>query len=133
MSSAARPIGTLACLALASCSAVSSNVPIMDLLPAPTAPTLMIDSTPPGAEARASYGGVCRTPCELPIPVTDTFTVTYTLEGYLPQTIPVRAILAVKSALIDTTPPRFEPNPLLADLKPAPPPEPPPVKKRQRP
>jgi hypothetical protein len=132
----ARAIAAVLCsLALASCSSVASNVPGINLIaPAPEL-TLTIDSTPPGAEARTSYGGLCRTPCELSVPVTDAFTVNYTLDGYLPQTLSVRPVPVERSALIDVTPPRFEPNPVLAELKPAPPPppEPPPVKKRQRP
>jgi hypothetical protein len=57
----------------------------------------------------------------------------YTLDGYLPQTVAVRSIPAEKSALVDMTPARLDPNPVLAELQPAPPPEPPPVKRRQRP
>jgi hypothetical protein len=123
-------------LALASCSGVSSNLPISYLLPPAADTTLTIDSTPPGALATASIGGTCVTPCVLSAPViTDAFTVSYTLDGYLPETISVRPIPVEKTALIDTTPPRLEPNPVLAELKPAPPPapEPPLVKKRQRP
>ena len=69
------------------------------------------------------------------VPVVETFTVTYTLDGYLPQTVSVRPVPVKKTALIDTTPARLEPNPVLAELKPAPPPppEPPLVKGRRRP
>jgi hypothetical protein len=132
----ARAIAAVLCsLALASCSSVASNVPGINLIAPASELTLTIDSTPQGAEARTSYGGLCRTPCEISLPVTDAFTVTYTLDGYLPQTLSVRPVPVEKSALIDVTPPRFEPNPVLAELKPVPPPppEPPPVKKRQRP
>jgi hypothetical protein len=114
-------------VALASCSSMSSNLPI-SFVTASTDQTLTIDSNPQGAEAQASYGGVCHTPCELSVPTTDKFTVTYTLDGYLPQTIAVQAIPPPKAALIDTTPGRLEPNPVVAVLQPAPP-EPPPVKK----
>ncbi len=94
----------------------------------------MIDSTPQGAEARTSYGDTCQTPCQLLVPVTDEFTVTYELDGYLPQTVPVRPVPVQKTALIDTTPPELAPNPVVAELAPAPPPPPPPVvKKRGRP
>jgi hypothetical protein len=111
------------------------NIPSIDLFdPHPTA-TVTIESNPPGAEARASSGGLCRTPCALSVPANEGFTVTYVLDGYLPQTVSVRSIPVEKSALIDMTPPRLEPNPVLAELQPAPPPppEPPPVKRRQRP
>ena len=123
-------------LALASCSSVSTNIPWVERLVPSSELTLTVDSSPPGAEARASYGGVCHTPCELPVPVTDQFTVTYTLDGYLPQTVAVRPIPPEKTALIDTTPPLLAPNPVLAELQPAPPPpppEPPPPKKKKRP
>ena len=131
-------IAALGALALAGCSGVSSNmpnlgVPTIDLFDPPATDTLAIESTPPGAEARASSGGVCRTPCALSVPLNEGFTVTYTLDGYVPQTVSVRSIRPAKSALIDMTPARLEPNPVSAELQPAPPPEPPPpVKRRQR-
>jgi hypothetical protein len=121
-------------LALAGCSSVSTNTPWLERLFPSSELSVTIDSNPQGAEARASYGGVCHTPCELPVPVADPFTVTYTLDGYLPQTVAVRAIPAEKTALIDTTLPLLAPNPVLAELQSAPPPpEPPPPKKRKRP
>jgi hypothetical protein len=96
---------------------------------------LTIDSHPPGAVASTSTGGICRTPCALSIPVIEPFTVTYTLDGYVPQTISVQPVPVAKVALIDTTPARLQPNPVLAELQPAPPPppppEPPPLKKRK--
>ena len=122
-------------LALAGCSSISSNLPTYDLLPQPADATLTINSNPPGAIASTSNGGSCQTPCTLAIPVIEPFTVTYTLDGYLPQTVSVRTVPVEKIALIDTTSPRLEPNPVLAELQPAPPPpppEPPPVKKRPR-
>ena len=127
-------------LALDGCSAVNSNlpnlnVPNIDLFDPPSTATLTIESTPPGAEARPSSGGLCRTPCALPVPLNEGFTVTYTLEGYLPQTVSVRSIRPEKSALIDMTPARLDPNPVVAELQPAPPPppEPAPLRRRQRP
>jgi hypothetical protein len=136
-----RAITVAACgLALASCSSLSLNMPNFDLLTAePVDADLTIDSAPPGAEARASNGGVCRTPCTLSVAGTDDFTVTYTLDGYVPQTVPIRLIQPMRSAMIDLTPPRLDPNPVFAQLEPAPPPpappppNPPPVKRRQRP
>lgn len=118
---------------LASCSSVSSNLPSFDLILPTTDATLTIDSIPPGASVSTSNGGVCQTPCLLSVPVIDAFTVTYTLDGYLPQTVSVRPVPVEKSALVDVTPARLEPNPVLAELKPAPPPLPePPLVKRQR-
>jgi len=117
-------------LALAGCSGVSSNIPDLslptfDVLGPPTTATVTIHSNPTGAEARTSSGGVCRTPCALSIPFNQGFTVTYSLDGYLPQTISVRSIPPEKSAFFDRTPPRLEPNPVWAELQPAPSTEPP--------
>jgi hypothetical protein len=61
------------------------NVPNIDLFDPPTTATLTIQSNPPGAEARPSSGGLCRTPCELPVPLNDGFTVTYTLDDHTGQ------------------------------------------------
>jgi hypothetical protein len=127
-------IALAACAMLSCCTSVTLNVPSMEnALSGTTTLDLTINSTPPGAVARTSNGAACRTPCEVSVPVTGDFTVTYSLDGYLPATVPVRSIAPVKSALIDQTPPRLEPNPVFAELKPEPPPEPPPPKRRQRP
>jgi hypothetical protein len=133
-------VGAACGFGLASCSAGNSNlpnlnVPTIDLFDPPSTATLTIQSNPPGAEARPSSGGLCRTPCALPVPLNEGFTVTYTLDGYLPRTVSVRSIRPEKSALVDMTPARLDPNPVMAELQPAPPPppEPPPVRRRQRP
>jgi hypothetical protein len=122
--------------ALAGCS-MASNMPSFNLVAASAEPNLTIDSNPPGAVASLSNGEACRTPCALSAPVTDPLTVTYTLEGYLPQTVAVRPVPVPRTALVDMTPPVLEPNPVRAELQPAPPPPPPPpppvVKKRNRP
>jgi hypothetical protein len=126
----ATPVAACA-LALTSCS----SLPSRDQFTQPNAPTLTLNSAPPGAEARLSTGGNCRTPCMLPVSAADDFTVTYALDGYVSQTIPVRLIPAVKSALIDLTPSSLDPNPVFVTLEPArppPPSKPPPVQRRQR-
>ena len=126
-----RAIVALSCtLALASCSSLSR----FDQFTQPNPAILTINSTPPGAEASLSTGGACRTPCMLSASAADDFTVTYALDGYVSQTIPVRFIPVAKSALIDLTPSDLDPNPVFVALEPTPPPKPPPVsvKKRQR-
>jgi hypothetical protein len=124
-----RATAVVACgLALASCSSLSSS---FDQFAQPNAAILTINSAPPGAEARLSTGGNCRTPCMLSVSAADEFTVTYTLDGYMSQTISVRSIPPVKRALIDLTPPSLDPNPVFVTLEPAPPPKPPPVKRQQ--
>jgi hypothetical protein len=127
----------VAACALAGCAANSSmpslSLPNLDLFDSPSTGTVTVHSNPTGAEARASNGSTCRTPCALSMPANQGFTVTYTLDGYLPETVEVKSVPAQKSALIDMTPPRFEPNPVWAELKPAPvAPPPPPPKKRTR-
>ena len=121
---------------LAGCAANSSmpslGLPNLDLFDTPSTGTVTVHSNPTGAEARASNGSTCRTPCALSMPANQGFTVTYTLEGYLPETVEVKSISAPKSAIIDMTPPRFEPNPVWAELKPAPVAPPPPPKRRTR-
>jgi hypothetical protein len=116
-------------LALASCSSLSSS---FDQFAQPNPAILTINSAPPGAEARLSNGGNCRTPCMLPVSAADEFTVTYALDGYVSQTVSVRSIAPVKSAWIDLTPPSLDPNPLFVALEPQPPPKPPPIKAQQR-
>src|SRR5580704_11768498 len=91
-----RATAVVACgLALASCSSLSSS---FDQFAQPNAAILTINSAPPGAEARLSTGGNCRTPCMLSVSAADEFTVTYTLDGYMSQTISVRSIPPVKRA-----------------------------------
>ncbi len=51
--------------------------------------SLTIESDPPGADAKTSIGPSCRTPCMIPVPADREFTVNYSLNGYLPQIVPV--------------------------------------------
>lgn len=88
--------------------------------------SLTIESDPPGAEARTSIGPGCRTPCMIPVSAASDFTVTYSLPGYLPQTVGVR--LRERSTF-EFGPTEVTPNPVIAQLEPAPPP--PRVKKRR--
>jgi hypothetical protein len=96
-----RAIAATVCgLALDGCSALNSNllnlnVPNIDLFDPPLTATLTIESNPPGAEARPSSGGLCRTQSALLVPLNEGFTVTYTLEGYLP--VSVRSIRPKKA------------------------------------
>jgi len=91
--------------------------------------SLTIESDPPGADARTSLGPACRTPCMIPVAADREFTVTYTLNGYVPRTVPVvprqpeptRLDVEAGGAApsVDLTP-----NPVYAQLDPAPPPAP---------
>jgi hypothetical protein len=108
--------------------------------------SLTIESDPPGADAKTSIGPSCRTPCMIPVPGDREFTVNYSLPGYLPQTI------AVVPRVTENPRPDVEsagavpsvevtPNPVYAQLQPAPPPaptrkgrgRPPKAKKKQAP
>ena len=89
--------------------------------------SLTIESDPPGADAKTSVGPSCRTPCMIPVPGDREFTVSYSLNGYLPQMIAVTPRVADNPrpdpevggavASVDVTP-----NPVYAQLQPAPPP-----------
>jgi hypothetical protein len=104
-------------LVLAGCS----SMPSLDILQgAASTTTVQIESEPPGAEARTSAGQACRTPCALAVPATD-FTVTFALNGYQSQTIPVRFAAPdtrIDSDLGEAPPPVVDPNPVYAELQP---------------
>jgi len=102
-------------------------VPSMPSMSSGANVSLTIESDPPGADAKTSVGPSCRTPCMIPVPGDREFTVNYSLNGYLPQTI------AVAPRMSDNPRPDPEsggavvsvdvsPNPVYAQLQPAPPP-----------
>ena len=94
--------------------------------------SLTIESDPPGADARTSLGPTCRTPCMIPVPADQSFTVTYSLNGYLPQSIPVAPrgveggydVAGSPSEGYAAPMAELTPNPVYAQLQPAPPPAP---------
>jgi hypothetical protein len=116
-------------LALAGCG---SWMPTIDftgpLNQQPAAVPLPVDSEPPGAEARVPTGASCRTPCSLPVVPSPDLAVSFILPGFLPQTIPVQVIAADFREYGGQV--RFNPNPVFAQLEPAPPP--PKIKKKKR-
>ena len=67
----------------------SSWTPSFDFLSSGANVSLTIESDPPGADARTSLGPTCRTPCMIPVPADRSFTVSYSLNGYVPQAIQV--------------------------------------------
>jgi hypothetical protein len=67
----------------------SSWTPSLSFLSSGANVSLTIESDPPGADASTSLGPSCRTPCMLPVPAGRSFTVSYSLNGYLPQAIQV--------------------------------------------
>jgi hypothetical protein len=119
------------------------------LAPAPQAAALRVESEPPGAEARVAMPGgeargalppgadqrgaagpSCRTPCALQVPASGEFTVSFALNGFLPQTIPVRALTLDYREGGGV---RFDPSPVFVQLEPAPPPTPPPGARKKKP
>ena len=94
----------------------------------PTVP-VQLDSVPSGAEAKTSLGPGCVTPCTISVPDAG-FSVTYTMNRFLPATVAVRVIHDPGDF---TTPgsTTIDPNPVVAELKPAGPP-PKPVRKKPK-
>ncbi len=102
-------------LALAACSSSPDWMSLDALKPAPAMDTVRFESEPPGAEAKTSTGQTCRTPCALALPVNAPLTVTFTLNGYSPETETIEPITAIGS------PTNLRPNPVTVELTPAPP------------
>ena len=112
-------------LALAACSSTPDWMSLDGLKPGPVMDTVRFESEPPGADVKTASGQTCKTPCALALPSDAPQTVTFTLNGYLPETDQLEVIATPGST------PQLRPNPVLAELQPAPPP-PKPVKKPAR-
>jgi len=112
---------------LAGCSSFSLDA----LKPTPDPVQVQLESSPPGADAQTSLGPGCKTPCSVAVPVPDGgFSVTFTLDRFLPQTVQVQVIR--NTGAFNTAPPIVtDPNPVVAELQPAP--APPRGAKRMRP
>jgi len=104
--------------ALSACAGSSDMGTMLNSTPEPV--SVRIESEPQGAEAKVPTGATCQTPCSLPLPANETTPVSFSLNGYQPQTIPV----SVKSekTLFSNPEPTIEPNPVYAVLQAAPPP-----------
>lgn len=119
---------------LAGCSGMP-EMPSLSLsgFGSPSATTVQFESEPSGAEARTSTGQTCRTPCAQAVSSSE-FTVTFTLNGYQTQSVPVR--IAASNEQIDPNTgaapsPRLVPNPVFAELQPVA--APPPARRRTTP
>ena len=82
--------------------------------PTPVKDTVRFESQPPGAEAKVSNGQSCRTPCALALPISQALTVTFALNGYQAETEKLELIVQTGN------PTSFQPNPVVAELTPAP-------------
>ncbi len=113
-------------LMLAACASGSSSSSFLDSLkPAPPVDNLKLESEPAGAEARVPSGASCRTPCALDVPAGQATSVTFTLAGYKPETVPVEAVSSGGGF------PQLSPNPVTAELEAAPPPAKKPVPRKR--
>ena len=128
MTSLVRVCAIASALSVAGCA---SWTPSWDFIPSSLSGganvSLTIESDPPGADARTSIGPSCRTPCMIPVPADREFTVNYSLNGYIPQVVPVRPrdMEVYRPEPGMSAPyPELAPNPVYAQLDPAPPPAP---------
>jgi len=135
-------------IAVAACgftlTACSSFMPSFDLPSMPSlggggsvGATLAVESDPPGAQASTQGGANCVTPCRLSVAANGPFTVNVALNGYIPQSVPVRVVSPEDPRLSSDDGsgggPRLDPNPVYVELERAPPPAPPPRKVKPRP
>jgi hypothetical protein len=94
-------------LALAGCTSGGTDwLPKFE--PAPV--SIQFQSEPAGAEAKTSTGGSCQTPCAVSVPPDKEFSVTFSLAGYQPQTVPVQL---TKPEGVETA---LQPNPVAVEL-----------------
>ena len=108
----------LAGASLAGCSSLSWD----SLKSAPPMVQVQLDSVPSGAEAKTSVGPGCKTPCSIAVPAGDAgFTVTYTLNKFQPVTVPVQVIY-IPGDFTTPASTTIDPNPVVAELRPAGPP-----------
>jgi hypothetical protein len=97
--------------------------------------SLAVESDPPGAQASA--GGVsCVTPCRLTVAANGPFNVNVALNGYVPQSVPVRVMQPddprLGSEEMGSGAVRLDPNPVYVELERAPAPAPAPAKKKPK-
>ena len=121
-------------LSLAGCAAWTPSWDWIPSLSGGANVSLTIESDPPGADAKTSLGPSCRTPCMIPVPADREFTVNYSLNGYLPQVVPVRprgggdpatdVAAGAPGGVGYAAQAELAPNPVYAQLQPAPPPAP---------
>jgi hypothetical protein len=135
-----RFVAVMTCgLALAGCASMPGWMQLDLPRAEPIATTMQFESEPAGADAKTSAGQSCRTPCSLAVTSRE-FTVSFSLLGYQPQTVPVRSVVSseARDQTNDGEPAvaRLVPNPVFVELQPAapsPPPRKPPVRQQPKP
>jgi hypothetical protein len=103
-------------LGVASCSSTSTPSYFNTFKQKPTTTLLLIESNPAGAQAQTSFGKTCTTPCTMQVGETSDFTVTFTLAGYVQQTLTVRAQMS-GSGWTTAPSPVFDPPSLFPTLE----------------
>jgi len=117
---------------LAGCSSGS----VTELFPAmasstPAKATVQLQSQPAGAEAKTSAGSSCQTPCSLEVAPNGDISVTFSLDGYQPQTVPLKQAAPTGRVEPGAYPSvALAPNPVFAQLEPIKPAAP--VKKKPK-
>ncbi|MFZ5738280.1 MULTISPECIES: hypothetical protein [Rhodopseudomonas] len=79
--------------------------------------TVQLDSVPSGADAVASTGQSCKTPCSIKVQPAD-FNVTFTMDKFQPTTVPVQVVVTPGGFMSEGTT-TVTPNPVTAELQPA--------------
>jgi hypothetical protein len=103
---------------LAGCSSFSWD----SLKPAPQPVQVQLESVPSGADAVTSVGPGCKTPCSVSVPAPDAgFSVTFALPKFESVTVPVQ-VLRNPGDFATPASTTIDPNPVVAELKPAGPP-----------
>jgi hypothetical protein len=116
----------LAGASLAGCSSFSLD----SFKSAPPTVQVQLESTPPGADAVTSVGPGCKTPCSVSVVAPDSgFSVTFNMPKFESATVPVTVVhnpgdLTTPASTV------LDPNPVVAELKPA---APPPKARKPRP
>ncbi len=130
-----RPITlVLSCAALSGCGALPSmpgfslpsfNIPSLSVHGAPAGPPVHVTSVPPGAKASLGRDDLsCTTPCTLIAPSgMGTYNVSFKLNGYQPQDVPVRIAVNESSSLQSgdaggAPMTVITPDPVMAELEP---------------
>jgi hypothetical protein len=98
--------------------------------------SLAVESDPPGAQASAG-GASCVTPCRLNVAANGAFNVNVALNGYVPQSVPIRVMQPddprLGSEEAGSGAVRLDPNPVYVELeRAAPPPAAPAPKKKPK-
>jgi hypothetical protein len=115
----------VATISLAGCSSFSTSSWNYFKSDPPTI-QVQLESTPPGADARVSIGGGCKTPCSVSVTPPDgmtSFLVNYAMPGFQPASVPVQ-IIRTDGSIFSSGTTKVDPNPVIAELRPIAPPAP---------